>query len=180
MTIEQPPARNPVTAIGWMRVRLHRRSLQVIHGSVQKTSSSTRGGGSPTVTTLRFRVTNASPTASLISQLRRLTAFSISDIRDRVATGRPLIELTPFRNTWREDRAKLVDLANRIETGELPLAVTEVYDDETESPISPIMLRNLIAHFRDIELQTQRDTMLEIGEIEDPSQFQPYDDDWTQ
>jgi hypothetical protein len=41
------------------------------------------------------------------------------------------------------------------------------------------VLQNLIGHFRHIELETQCDTMLELGEIDDPSQFSPYDDDWT-
>ena len=129
--------------------------------------------------TLRFRVTDAVPSAALISQLRKLTALSISEIRNRVTACAPLIELTPFTNTWHEDRAKLVDIANRIESEELPLTVTEVFDDETETPVSNTMLRNLIAHFRDIELQIQTDTMLELGEIDNPSQFEPYDDDWT-
>lgn len=130
--------------------------------------------------TLRFRVTHGSPSASLISKLRKMTSFSISEIRERVADGLPVIELTAFTNTWDEDRVRLVDIANRIEAEDLPFAVTEVYDDESESPVSNLMLRNLIAHFREIELQTQRDTMLELGEIRDPSQFTPYDDDWSQ
>ncbi len=83
------------------------------------------------------------------------------------------MEISAFTNTWREDRAKLVDVANRIESTELPLAVTEVHDNGTESPVSNVMLRNLIAQFRQIELETHRDTMLELGEIDDPSQFEP-------
>jgi hypothetical protein len=131
------------------------------------------------VTMLRFRLADASPSAALISQVRKLTALSISDIRHRVATGIPLLELTPFTNTWCEDRTRLVHLANLLESEEMPMTVSEVFDDGTESPVSAAMLRNLIAQFRDIELQIQRDTMLELGEIDDPSQFEPNDGDWT-
>lgn len=87
--------------------------------------------------------------------------------------------MTPFENTWQEDRHKLVELANRIESEDLPLAVTEVDGDHRESPVSTLMLRNLIAQFRGIELDTQRDSMLELGEIDDPAQFEPCDEDWT-
>jgi hypothetical protein len=132
------------------------------------------------VTTLRFRVIETPLSASLISQLRKLTSLSISEIRYRATAGQPVMELSAFSNTWQEDRAKLVDVADRIESDELPLVVTEVYESGTESPVSNEMLRNLIAQFRHIELETQRDTMLELGEIDDPAQFQPYDDDWTQ
>jgi hypothetical protein len=63
------------------------------------------------------------------------------------------MEFTAFSNTWPEDRAKLVEVANRIESKELPLAVAEVYDNG-KSPVSNEMLRNLIKHFRHIELET--------------------------
>lgn len=131
------------------------------------------------MTTLRFRVPETSISAALISQLRKLTSLSIAEIRDRVATGQPVMELAAFSNTWQADRVRLVDIAKRMEAGELRLVVTEVYESGRESPVSSEMLRNLIAQFRHIELETQRDTLLELGEIHDPAQFQPDDDDWT-
>jgi hypothetical protein len=131
------------------------------------------------VSTLRFRLTDAAPSVAIISELRKLTSLSIAELRARAAAGLPLMEITPFTNTWHDDRAQLVDIARRIESGQLPLSVVEVFDDESESPVSTTMLHNLIQHFREIELQTQTDTMLELGEIEAPSQFEPYDKDWT-
>lgn len=130
------------------------------------------------MTTLRFRI-SGDPSAPLISKLRKLTSHSIAEIRERIANGLPMIEITAFTNSWREDRERLVHLASCIESKELPLTVTEVFESGAESPVSSTMLRNLIAQFRDIELQTQRSTMLELGEIADPSEFEPYDDDWT-
>jgi hypothetical protein len=103
----------------------------------------------------------------------------MSEIRDRAKRGEPLLEVSAFTNQWQDDRHTLVDLARGIESNDLPFAVTEVYEDGTESEVSVTMLRNLLDHFRGIELQTQRNTMLEIGEIEDPEQFESYDEDWT-
>jgi hypothetical protein len=131
------------------------------------------------VTTLRFRSTETTLSASLIARLRKLTHLSISEIRDRATQGEPLLEVSAFTNQWQDDRCMLVDLARGIESKELPFAVTEVYEDGTESDVPGTMLRNLLDHFRQIELQTQRDTMLELGEIENPGQYEPYDEDWT-
>jgi hypothetical protein len=103
----------------------------------------------------------------------------MSEIRDRVKQGEPLLEVSAFTNQWQDDRHMLVDLARGIESKELPFTVTEVYEDGTESDVSATMLNNLLVHFRGIELQTQCDTMLEQGEIESPDQFEPYDQDWT-
>ncbi|QDT71661.1 hypothetical protein [Lacipirellula limnantheis] len=103
----------------------------------------------------------------------------MSEIRDRARRGEPLLEVSPFTNQWHDDRHTLVDLARGIESNDLPFAITEVCEDGTESDVSITMLRNLLDQFRGIELQTQRDTMLELGEIENPDQFEPYDEDWT-
>lgn len=70
-------------------------------------------------------------------------------------------------------------LADAIRAGDLPLKVTEAWGDD-EAPLSTQDLTNLIRQCREIELQTVRDKRLELGEITDPSQFVPdEDDDWT-
>jgi hypothetical protein len=131
------------------------------------------------VTTLRFRSTETTLSAALIARLRQLTQLPMSEIRDRAKQGEPLLEVSAFTNQWQDDRHMLLELARGIESNDLPFTVTEVYEDGSESDVSLAMLRNLIDHFRGIELETQRDTMLELGEIEHPDQFEPYDEDWT-
>jgi hypothetical protein len=42
------------------------------------------------------------------------------------------------------------------------------------------MLKNMIQHFRQIELETQTDVALETGDIHDPRDFIPRDADWTE
>jgi hypothetical protein len=131
------------------------------------------------LTTLRFRSTETTLSARLMARLRQLTHLPMSEILDRARKGEPLLEVSAFTNQWHDDRHTLVDLARGIESNDLPLAITEVCEDGTESDVSITMLRNLLDQFRGIELQTQRDTMLELGEIENPDQFEPYDEDWT-
>ena len=107
-----------------------------------------------------------------------MTRLSIAEIRDRAASGTPLLEVTAFDRDWQDARVLLVRIAREIAAGELPLTVSEVHGS-SESSVSPELLSNLIQHFRGIELQTQRDTMLELGELDDPAEFTPYDEDWT-
>jgi hypothetical protein len=114
----------------------------------------------------------------MVPALRAVTGLSISEILSRVASARPLLEITPFRKNWREQRKTLVTLAHGIEDGSLPLTVADGAN-EIESPVSLEMLKNLIQHFHQIELETQADMLLENGEIDDPSEFVPTEPDWT-
>ena len=107
-----------------------------------------------------------------------MTSLSIAEIRSRAAAGDAIFEITPFKSNWQDVRHSLVDIAREMASGSLSLRVTEAHGNR-ESPVSVQMLKNLIAHFRQIELDTQRDTMLELGEISDPSEFTPDDEDWT-
>ncbi len=72
----------------------------------------------------------------------------------------PLLEITPFCKNWREQRKALVAVAHGIEDGSLPLTVADGAG-EIESPVSLEMLKNLIQNFRQIELETQAEMMLE-------------------
>jgi hypothetical protein len=130
------------------------------------------------MTVLRFRSEAPSLSSSLISRLRRLTQLSIAEMRRRAASGEPLLEITSFQGDWDRNRVLLAQLAKEIAAGTLPLSVAEVFAD-AESPMSPDGLRNLLQQFRQIETDTQMHTALELGDITDPSEFEPYDD-WTQ
>ncbi len=114
----------------------------------------------------------------MIATLRALTGLSIAEIRNRVASSQPLLEIVPFRNDWQNTRQKLVQIARRIEDGSLPLTVTEEANGVDVAVPLPMLL-NLIQHFRQIELETQADIALETGDIDDPRDFVPPDADWT-
>lgn len=115
----------------------------------------------------------------MIAAMRSLTGLPIADIKNRIAASKPLIEIVAFRNDWEETRYTLVRIAKQIEEGTMPLAVTE----ESNGFVTPVplsMLKNMIKHFRQIEVETQTDVALETGDIDDPRDFIPRDADWTQ
>ena len=83
-----------------------------------------------------------------------------------------------FRKDWEETSYALVRMAKQIEEGTMPLTVTE----ESNGFVTPVplpVLKKIIQHFRQIELETQTDVALETGEIDDPRDFIPRDTDWT-
>lgn len=130
------------------------------------------------MTTLKFRYSETVCPIAMISKLRALTGLSISEIRNRVANSQPLFEIVAFRNDWQKNRYKLVQITRQIQDGSLPLTVTEGTNGaNTLVPLA--MLLNLIQHFRQIELETQTDVALETGDIDDPIDFVPSDEDWT-
>ncbi len=131
------------------------------------------------MTILRFRYADTSCPVSMIAAMRTLTGLSIADIKNRIATSQPLFEIVAFRNDWEKTRYTLVRIAKQIEAGTIPLTVTE----ESNGFVTPVplpMLKNMIQHFRQIELETQTDVALETGDIDDPRDFIPRDADWTQ
>lgn len=130
------------------------------------------------MTTIRFRCVASALPASVISRLRAITNLSIAEIRERAAANEALLEITAFQGDWQERRRLLAAVARDIAAGALPLSMSLAHRNGEES-IAPQTLENLIQQFREIELETQTDTMLELGEIDDPSQFTPDDEDWT-
>jgi ABC-type Na+ transport system ATPase subunit NatA len=128
---------------------------------------------------LRFRYADTTCPTAMIPTLRNLTGLSIAEIRRRIAISEPLYEITPFRNDWQEKREMLVAIARGIEDDSMPLIVTEKTNG-VDTLVSLDMLKNIIQHFRQIELQIEIETMLKNGEINDPDEFISTEPDWTQ
>jgi hypothetical protein len=128
------------------------------------------------MTILRFRYEHNECPTVMIPALRALTGLSIAEIHKRIATSQPLLEIVAFRNDWEADRLKLVQIARQIGNGSLPLIVSEETNG-TDSPVPLPMLLNLIQHFCQIELETQTNIALETGDIDDPREFVPHNDD---
>lgn len=126
------------------------------------------------MTTLRFRLSGTSASTELIGRLRELTALSsseprsISELQARIAARAPLFEITAFTNTWQDDKDLLLRLADALRAGTLPLVASEVHD-ETESPVSPDMLGNLIDHLAEIERQASADALGDSDADQGPS-----------
>ncbi|MGB7326810.1 MAG: hypothetical protein WBD31_18180 [Rubripirellula sp.] len=130
------------------------------------------------MTTLLFRYSSSTVPTAIVSRLRAITDLSISDVRSRVHDNATLVTITAFQNDWDEQRHLLVELSRGIDDGSLPLVVSEQFGS-TESPVSPVMLKNLIQTFRGIEIDTQIEKALEAGDIDDPADFVDDSEDWT-
>ena len=130
--------------------------------------------------TLIFRSSSENPPVSQIKQLCHYSKLSIGEVRARAAASEPLLSIAPFENTWQDDRKLLAELANAIANETLPMEAFDCDDEDDEgSPMAVDELINQIRHYREIELQDQRDEDLRMGTISDPAEFEPHDEDWT-
>lgn len=131
--------------------------------------------------TLKFRSSSDNPPVSQIKQLRQYSKLPIGELKARAAAGEPLLTITPFENTWQDDRRLLVELANAMANENLPMEAFDCDDEDDEgSSIGVDELISQIRHYREIELQDQRSEDLRMGIINDPEAFEPHDEDWTQ
>ena len=132
-----------------------------------------------TMSTIRFRLTELRPDAATLRDMGNLLGLTLQDVLQRASSNVPLFEITAFEGDWENDRETLVSLSNMLNKEGIPLVASEAYL-ESENAITAPELKNMIQQFREIELQTMKSTILEIGEIKAPSEFVPDDDDWTQ
>ena len=140
--------------------------------------STTETNGS-LMTTIRFRPYNSKPTADELRKIRHFTDLGISEIRRRAESRQSILEFVAFDGNWQTNRALLVQIAQEMANGTLPFSAVEVVSG-VEKDIDIQQLRERLRHLRSIELETQMHTMLELGEIESPEEFEPYDNDWTE
>lgn len=128
--------------------------------------------------TIRFRSSQERPNADELRVLRQFTNLGISEIRRRAEAGQSLLEFSAFDRDWQTNRIRLVEIVRGMANGSLPFTAIEVVSD-TEEDLSLQQLLERLRHLRSIEIETQMHTMLELGEIESPEEFEPYDDEWT-
>jgi hypothetical protein len=85
-----------------------------------------------------------------------------------------------FAGEWETERAALAKIYEHCSSNaERPYWIKESDEYGLDELLSPELLKKRIDHWRSIELETQMSTDLELGEINDPSEFIPHDDDWT-
>ncbi len=130
------------------------------------------------MTTISFRSSQENPSADEIRIFRRFTNLGISEIRRRAKVGQSLLQIVAFENNWQENRGVLAEIVRGMFDGTLPFLASEVVSG-VEEDIDTERLQARLKRLRDIELETQLHTSLELGEIKSISEFAPYDDDWT-
>jgi hypothetical protein len=78
------------------------------------------------------------PSASLVSEVRRITNFGVLDVRDRLSAGKPVFDQELFCNRTEDVFAKARALLSALERGGYqPLVI------EAGRPITPQILRNI-------------------------------------
>lgn len=115
------------------------------------------------------------PKASDIKFLRTYSDSSIADIKRAAENGCSIRDFHIFEGDWQSERYVIARLYREFANNDLvPFLICE--DGKVfETPHS---LKHRLEELRETELQTQRDTDLEMGHIRTPKEFKPHDDEW--
>ncbi|PSF11693.1 hypothetical protein [Marinobacter shengliensis] len=114
-----------------------------------------------------------------IKILRRISSLGISEIKEASAEGRAIRRFEIFGSEWETERMKLVEVYNLYASNsDTPFYILDTESDKPKK-ISPAELSNKIKFWREIELETQMNSDLENGYINNPSEFEPHDEDWA-
>jgi hypothetical protein len=113
-----------------------------------------------------------------ISAIRRECTLSISEIKERAGRSDWLFEIQVFTGDWPAGKPSLVRLLAEIESGRLPLTVSEHSDTTGEDePLTVPEARARIQFFREIAIEQQRMSQLESGHIAHPEDYVPPSND---
>ncbi|WP_165856875.1 hypothetical protein [Marinobacter sp. JSM 1782161] len=117
--------------------------------------------------------------AADIAQIRKLCGSSISDIKQASQLRKALVEIEPFTTNWDAEKFYLAKLY-RLLVGQAPVPFEILEGDSIEDAefLSSEVYYSRLATFREIELEQQRLTDLEMGYIRSDEEFRPHDQDW--
>ena len=131
----------------------------------------------------RFRSSQRVLSAQVIHALRQFTLLDISELKARAAGGRPLLEFPILDNNWQESRRTIKRLLARIEQGDLLLDITEYREGDDfapqEEPLSAAGLKERLHVLREINIEQDMASQLEMGYIKSPREYEPTDEDET-
>ncbi len=117
--------------------------------------------------------------AAEIKTIRKICSKSISEIKEAALTNKSIRSFHIFGKDWESQRKDLVVIYNLYSSQEGAHFV--VVDTEQHKPkqLSPEELYRKFKFWRGIELETQMNSDLENGYIQNPSEFVPHDDNWA-
>ena len=125
-------------------------------------------------------IPNSNLEAKDIKFLRGICKKSISEIREASASSKPIREIEIFETGWEEEKIEIVQIYRLfVSEPSPPFSVKEVDEYGLDETLTPEMFRNRIEHWRGIELETEMNNELELGEILHPDEFKPSSDEWT-
>jgi hypothetical protein len=125
-----------------------------------------------------FRIQFASdkPAVADLVLARALCRDSVATLRKKAEAREAIAEIRIFADAWRENRSRLPGWLKLLRGDPAAFAVSQVRDGE-EEPLSAELFAARLAHLRQIELETQRQTDLEEGFITSPDEFEAHDED---
>lgn len=126
-------------------------------------------------------IPKATLSASMIAALRNISGRSLADIRRASAEQCSIRDVALFASNWQTERLFLAELARQY-SGDphVPFTVWEADEaglDEDEE-LDPERFMARLKLCREIELEQQMHSDLEMGYITSPEQFTPHDDHW--
>jgi len=113
--------------------------------------------------------------AADIKALREISNVSIATIKEASTKGYPIKEYEFFEGDWEDVRGILKRLYDRWANEKPPFTLIEADTDEL---ISMTQLYNILKNARELEIQQQRNSDLEMGYINHPDEFKKHDEDW--
>jgi hypothetical protein len=114
-------------------------------------------------------------TTADVTILRSISACSILEIKRAASMGTPVRSFHIFGKNWESERNELVEIYKLYSQSPVPFIVS---DSEPGETLDPEDLYSRFLLWRSIELETQKNTDLECGYINNLEEFVPHDDDW--
>jgi len=117
--------------------------------------------------------------AAEIKILREISALSISQIKNASKKRLPIKSFEIFGGDWEEQRIELVSIYHLYSSSQnVPFVVVDT-DSGEQKQLTSEELFGCFKFWRSIELETQKNSDLEMGYISDPSEFEAHDEDWA-
>ena len=124
-------------------------------------------------------IPKAALSAAMIAALRKMSNRSLAEIRNAAAAQSSIRDVDPFASNWQEERLFLAALARHYaDDPEAPFTVRESDETGFEEMLDPGQFMARLKMCRDIELEQQMHSDLEMGTIASREQFVPHDAEW--
>lgn len=120
-------------------------------------------------------IPNANPSVTELKYFREISTKSISEILRASETKTSIRDFKILGTEWNEEKKVLAKIMNRFITDEsVPFQLIEDNELMTQE-----FAQNRLRFWRGIELETEMDVELELGEISHSHEFKPSSEDWT-
>ena len=112
-----------------------------------------------------------------IKILRHISSLSIAEIKLASREQTPIRTFEIFGNDWDNQRKELLDIYKLYLSNNPPFIIID--SEDQINPLSPTKLKLKLEFWRSIEIDTQMNSDLEMGYINNPADFEQHDEDWT-